>query len=98
MSLFQSIQWNIGSFINFNAKYGVITYLILAIIITHYQNSILDKDKKCSDHLWLTYPKIILLILGLFSAVSALYLTGFANRLINNGNDDGDDGNDDDDE
>ena len=86
MSLFQSAQWNLGTFIKINANYGVITYLILAIIITHYQNSILNKDKQCSDHLWLTIPKMILLLLGLFSAVSALYLTGWADSLIEAGN------------
>ena len=85
MSLFQSAQWNLGTFIKMNANYGVVTYLILAIIITHYQNSLLNEDKQCSDHLWLTIPKMLILILGLFSAVSALYLTGWADSLIEAG-------------
>lgn len=85
MSLFQSAQWNLGTFIKINANYGVVTYLILAIIITHYQNSLLNKDKQCNDHLWLTIPKMLILLLGLFSAVSALYLTGWADSLIEAG-------------
>jgi len=85
MSLFQSAQWNLGTFIKINANYGVITYLILAIIITHYQNSLLNEDKKCDDYLWITIPKMFILLLGLFSALSALYLTGWADSLIESG-------------
>ena len=85
MSLFESAQWNLGKFIRLNADFGVITYLILAIIITHYQNSQLQKDKKCTDYLWLTFPNMIVLLLALFSAISALFLTGWADSLIESG-------------
>jgi hypothetical protein len=85
MSLFESAQWNLGKFIRLNADYGVLTYLILAIIITHYQNSSLKKDKQCAEYLWLTLPNMIVLVLALFSAISALYLTGWADSLIEAG-------------
>jgi hypothetical protein len=85
MSLFQSIQWNLGTFIKLHANYGIVPYLILAIIITHYQNSLLKKDKKCSDQLWLTIPKMIILVLGLFSVIAGMYLTGWADSLIEAG-------------
>lgn len=87
MSLFQSAQWNLGTFIKLNANYGVIPYLILAILITHYQNSLLNKDKQCQDHLWLTIPKMLLLVLALFSVIAGMYLTGWADSLIEAGND-----------
>jgi hypothetical protein len=85
MSLFESAQWNLGKFIKLNAEYGVLTYLIIAIIITYYQNSMLKKDRLCSDYLWINTPQMIILLLGLFSAISALYLTGWADSLIEAG-------------
>jgi len=85
MSLFESAQWNLGKFIKLNAEYGVITYSILAIILTYYQNSLLNKDRLCADYLWINIPKMVILSLGLFSAISALYLTGFADSLIEAG-------------
>ena len=86
MSLFQSAQWNLGTFIKLNADYGVIPYLILAILITHYQNSLLNKDKQCSDYLWITMPNMILLLLALFYVIDGMYLLGWADSLIEAGN------------
>jgi hypothetical protein len=85
MSLFESIKWNLGTFINFSASYGVITYLIFSIILTYYQNSLLKKDKQCANYLWINIPQMIALVLALFSAISALYLTDWADSLIESG-------------
>ena len=82
MNFIDSAKYTVGTIIKFHIDYGVISYALIALVISYMQHTTLQKDKECYNYQWVNTPIMVLISLILFSAFAAMLLPDVAQSLI----------------